>query len=76
VMCAIAHPAQIVVDVIDAIRNSAGELGIDEVVDIDDPPVTLTTLLPASVLEIAHQFLLLCTDPRYRARRALRKSTS
>ena len=48
-ICANAHPAQIVVDVVDAIGNGAGELGIDEVVHINDLRQTLTTPYTAGI---------------------------
>jgi len=57
-----ANPADIVVDVVDAVRYGAAQLGIDEVVHVDRLGPALATPFPAVVLEIADQFLLLGVD--------------
>jgi len=54
-----ADPSYIVVDVVDAIGHGAAQLGIDEVMDVDGFRSAFRTPLPAVVLEIAHEFLLL-----------------
>ena len=53
-----ADPSDIVGNVVDAVRYGAGELGVDEVVDVDLFGLALGVRFPAVVLEIAHQFLL------------------
>src|SRR2546425_122697 len=53
-----ADPSDIVADVIDAVWNSATQLGIDKIMNIDQFWRGFWPPLPAIVLEIAHQFLL------------------
>ncbi len=53
-----ADPSKIVGDIVDAVRHGAGELGIDEVVNVDRLGLALGAPFPAIVLEIAHQLLL------------------
>src|SRR6185312_13330604 len=53
-----ADPPDIVGDVVDAVRDGAAQLGVDEVVDVDEFRRSVAPPLPAVVLEIAYQFLL------------------
>ena len=53
-----AHPTDIVGDVVDPIGHGAAQLGINEVVNVDQFGPALRVPVPAIVLEIAHQFLL------------------
>ena len=57
-----ADPADIVVDVVDAVRHGAAQLGIDEVMNVDELGPAFAAPFPAVVLEIAHQFLLFRVD--------------
>ena len=75
VICAYAHPAQIVVDVVDAIGNGAGELGIDEVVHINDLRLIFTTLFRAAFLKLpTKSFFFVSTEMTGSS--AVRKSTA
>src|SRR5882724_4993055 len=53
-----ADPPDIVGDVVDAIRYSTAQLGVDEIVDVDELGRSIAPPFPAVVLEIAYQFLL------------------
>ena len=53
-----ADPADIVGDVVDAVRHGAAQLAIDEIMNIDAFRCSFGLPFPAVVLEIAHQFLL------------------
>ena len=55
-------PSDIVGDVIDAVRHGTAQLGIDEVMNVDQFGLAFGTPFPAVVLEIAHQFLLFRVD--------------
>jgi len=55
-----ADPSDIVVDVVDAVRHGAFQLGIDKIMNVDRFRGTFATPFPAIVLEIAHQFLFWC----------------
>src|SRR5580704_300537 len=53
-----ADPSDIVGDVVNAVRNSAAQLGIDKIMNLDQLGRAFWAPLAAIVLEIAHQFLL------------------
>ncbi len=53
-----ADPPDIVRDVIDAVGNSAAQLGVDKIMNPDQFGPAFWAPLAAIVLEIAHQFLL------------------
>ena len=57
-----ADPPDIVGDVVDAIRYSTAQLGVDEIVDVDELGRSIAPPFPAVVLEIAYQFLLFCIN--------------
>ena len=57
-----ADPSDIVGDVVDAVGHGAAQLGIDEIVNVDQLWRSFWTPFPAVVLEIAHQFLLFRID--------------
>jgi len=57
-----ADPSDIVGDVEDAVGHGTGELGIDEVVDVDQLGLARRPPFPTVVLEIAYQFLLFRVD--------------
>ena len=57
------HPAGVRGHVVDAVRDRLAEFLVGEVVDVDRAPVMPGRLvLPAAVLEVADQFLLLGVD--------------
>jgi hypothetical protein len=53
-----ADPSGVVGDIIDALRHGTLQLGIDEVVNVDEFRRALTAPFPTVVPEIAYQFLL------------------
>ena len=53
-----ADPSDIVGDVVDAVGNGTAQLGIDEIMNVDEFGRSFSAPFPAIVLEIAHQFLL------------------
>src|SRR4030081_3915976 len=53
-----ADPAEIVRDVIDAVRNGAAQLGINEIMNIDQLGPVFWAPFATVILEITHQFLL------------------
>ena len=57
-----ADPSDIVGDVIDAVGNGTAQLGIDEIMNVDQFRAVFGTPVPSVVLEIAHQFLLFRVD--------------
>ncbi len=57
-----ADPSDIGVDVVDPVRDCPAQLGIDEVVDIDELRLALGAPLATMVLEITDQFLALGVD--------------
>src|SRR3954465_391114 len=56
------HEAGVVDDVIDAVRSRLAISQVDEVVHVDNSVFPLRLPLPAVVLEIADEFLLLAID--------------
>src|SRR5262249_33197030 len=53
-----AHPTNVVGDVIDAVRHSSLQLGINEVVNVNELRVAFGTQFPAVVLKSAYELLL------------------
>ena len=57
-----ADPSDIGMDIVDPIRDGAAQLGIDEIVNIDELGLALGVPFAAVVLEIPHEFLALSVD--------------
>ena len=57
-----AHPAGVVMNIVNPVRHGPLQFGINEVMDIDQLRLALGAPLPTVVLEIAHQFLLFRID--------------